>query len=194
MSLAAASGSERLGTNFASQNSEGKMAKRVVMVIAERDFRDEELLQPKAVLEKAGVKVDIASSNTRSAKGVLGASVIPDKLVSDINVSDYDAVIFIGGPGCRQYWNDAVALAILKEAAASGKIVGGICSAAATLALAGILEGKNATVFSGEARVLRDNGANYTAKPVEVDGNIITADGPASATAFGKKILEKLSQ
>ena len=177
------------------ENSEaGMTGKRVVMVIAEKNFRDEEFFQPKAVLEKAGVRVDAASSNIKSARGALGATVVPDMLVSDINVADYDAVVFIGGAGCRQYWDDQKALAILREAAASGKIVGGICSAGATLALAGILDGKKATCFSGEAQMLKDNGAIYTAKGVEVDGNIVTADGPASATAFGEALVRKLSE
>lgn len=173
----------------------GKLTnKKVVMVIAEKNFRDEEFFQPRGVLKKAGVKVDVACSNTKSAKGTLGATVIPDKLVSEIDPTAYDAVIFIGGAGCRQYWEDEGALFIIREAAVSGKIVAGICSAAATLALAGVLEGKKATVFSGEADVLKDKGAIYTAKPVEIDGNIITADGPASAVAFGEAIVKKLGE
>lgn len=168
--------------------------KRVVMVIAEANFRDEELFHPKAVLEKEGVKVDVASTTLKTARGSRGGVVTPDKLVSDINVADYDAIIFIGGSGCRQYWDDQQALGLIKESVASGKITAGICSAGATLALAGVLEGKKATAFSGEADILRQNGADYTAKPVEVDGNIITADGPASANDFGKAIVKKLKE
>lgn len=168
--------------------------KRVVMVIAEKNFRDEEFFKPKEALENAGVKVDVASSNTKLAKGTLGKTYVPDKLVLDINVSDYDAVIFIGGAGCRQYWKDAKALSVIKEAVVQGKVVGGICSAGATLALAGVLENKKATCFPGEAQILKDNGANYTAKSVEVDGNIITADGPGSAVAFGEALVKKLGE
>jgi len=168
--------------------------KRVVMVIAEKDFRDEELFHPKAVLEKEGIKVDVASTTLKAARGSKGGMITPDKLVSDINLADYDALIFIGGSGCRQYWDDQRALGLIKESAARDKITAGICSAGATLALAGVLEGKKATAFSGEADVLRQNGADYTGKPVEVDGNIITADGPASATDFGKAIVKKLKE
>lgn len=166
--------------------------KRAVMIISERDFRDEELFEPKAVLEKAGVRVDVASTNSRQAKGKLGATVIPDKLVSDINVADYDVVVFIGGPGCRQYWDDSVAHSLVREGESSGKIVAAICSAPVTLAKAGVLRDKKATCFAGDAQALKDNGAVYTGKAIEVDGNFITADGPMSATQFGKKILERL--
>lgn len=168
--------------------------KKAVMIIAEKDFRDEELFEPKAVLEKAGVKVDIASTTIKQARGKLGAVVTPNKLISDINVADYDAVIFIGGPGCRQYWHDKTAHAIAREAAASGKITAAICVAPVILSNAGVLMGKKATVFPSDRQALTDNGAYYTGKSVEVDANIVTADGPNSATAFGTELLKKLSE
>jgi len=180
---------------FVFKNSEANMAgKKAVMIIAAEGFRDEELLEPKAVMEKAGVRVDIASTITTKAKGMLGAVVTPDKLVSDINTADYDAIIFVGGPGCRQYWYDSAAHSIIKESVASGKITAGICSAGVTLANAGVLMGKKATVFPSDRQALIDMGANYTGKSVEVDGNIVTADGPSSAKAFGEKIVEKLGK
>ena len=180
---------------FSAEADMGKLTgKRAVMIIAQEGFRDEELSEPKAVLQKAGVRVDVASTTTKQAKGKLGAIVIPDKLVSDINTADYDAIVFIGGPGCRQYWYDKTAHKIAKEAVASGKITAAICSAGVTLANAGVLMGKKATVFPGDRQALIDMGADYTGKAVEVDGNIVTADGPESATAFGEKIVEKLSE
>ena len=168
--------------------------KRVVMVIAEKDFRDEELFEPKAVLEKAGVKVDVACTNKRQAKGTMGATITPDMLVSGINTADYDAVIFVGGNGSHQYWNDPTAHSIAKEAAASGKVVAAICIAPVILANAGLLDGKKATVWPAEAETLRDKGIDYTGKAVEVDCNVITANGPASAKAFGEALVKKLSE
>jgi len=168
--------------------------KKVVMIIAQEGFRDEELLHPKVVLEKAGVKVDIASTAVKQAKGKLGAIVVPNKLVSDVKALDYDAVIFVGGPGCIQYWHDKTAHSIVKDFSASNKITAGICSGAVILANAGVLMGKKATSFPGDRQAMIDMGVNYTAKAVEADGNFITADGPASATVFGEKIAEKLSK
>lgn len=178
--------------------AEAQMAKltgkRAVMIIAERNFRDEELLEPKAELEKEGVKVDIASTAAKQARGMLGATVAPDKLVSDINVADYDAIIFVGGSGAGQYWNDPAAHSLAKEAAGSGKILGAICIAPVTLANAGVLMGKKATCWPSERQALKDMAANYTGKRVEVDGNIITADGPGSAAEFGKALVKKLGE
>ena len=67
--------------------------KKVVMVIAHDGFRDEELLEPKAILEKKGFGVAVASTNLSPAKGMLGAVVKPDMLVESIFVRDFQAHI-----------------------------------------------------------------------------------------------------
>ncbi len=54
------------------------MDKKVLMIIAHENFRDEELLTPKQIFEKNGIKVTIASTDTTPAKGMLGAVVKPD--------------------------------------------------------------------------------------------------------------------
>ena len=167
--------------------------KKAVMIIAKEGFRDEELFEPKEVMEQAGIKVSIASSSF-SAKGKLGSSVKADLLVDSLNASDYDAVIFVGGPGSKEYFKNPTAHKIAEETLAKGKLLAAICAAPQTLAYAGTLKGKKATVFPGDEEVLKSLGANYTGKPVEKDGNIITADGPGSAKAFGEAIVKALKK
>jgi protease I len=168
--------------------------KKAVLIISHQGFRDEELLDTKKVLEKNGIEVKIASTELSEVKGKLGARVVPDILFQDIQVKDFDALVFVGGPGAVQYWDDPLAHKLLKEAAIAGKVSAGICSAAATLARAGILRGKRATVFPGDAQELIVNGADYTANHVERDGQIITADGPSSAGKFGEEIARALKE
>ena len=62
------------------------------------------------------------------------------------------------------------------------------------MAKSGILKGKRATVFPGDSKELINNGANYTAAPVERDGNIITAAGPQAAGDFGEEIVRALRE
>ncbi|MDD3987894.1 MAG: DJ-1/PfpI family protein [Candidatus Omnitrophica bacterium] len=170
------------------------MIKKVIMVISHTGFRDEELLQPKEILESNNIEVRVASTETTLARGKLGAVVSVDILLRDIPSADFDALFFIGGPGCIVYWDDPLAHKLLKEAFSSGKIVGGICSGCVTLARSGILKGKRATVFPGDSQELLANGANYTASPVEKDGNIITASGPDAAVAFAEEIVKALAE
>jgi protease I len=166
--------------------------KKALMIIAERNFRDEELLKPQKILENGGVKVTVTSTSLQNARGMLGATVKPDILLSSVKVEDYDVIIFVGGSGASQYWNNPLAHSIAQEALQKGKILCAICIAPVTLANAGILSGKKATVFSSEISKLEAKGAIYTGKPVQVDGKIITGEGPQAAEEFGEAIVKAL--
>jgi len=166
--------------------------KKVVMIIAEKDFRDEELLEPKEILLKSGYSVKVASTSLDEATGMLGAKVKPDMLVKDIDVKDFDAVVFIGGGGAEQYWDDPLAHDIAREAVKQKKLLAAICIAPVTLARAGLLRDKNATVWAPDSGSLASAGANYTGESVEQDGKIITGSGPKAAKAFGNRIAEAL--
>lgn len=162
------------------------------MIIAPSNFRDEELFEPKAILEKSGLEVKVASTSLSVAVGSRGGSAKPDILVSDIRTGDFAGIIFVGGAGSSQYWDDALAHKLAQEAVKQNKVIAAICGASVTLANAGILNGKRATVWPSEGDRLKAKGADYTAQPVEKDGNIITAAGPSAATAFAEEIVKAL--
>jgi len=166
--------------------------KKILMIIAPKNFRDEELLKPKEILEKAGAKVEIASKNVSVAKGMLGSTVNVDFDISEVDVKSYDAIIFVGGTGAEIYFEDAQALRIAREAYEQGKVIGAICIAPSILANSGILEGKRATAWPSEANNLEAKGAKYTGELVTKDGKIITAKGPEAAEQFGKTIVQTL--
>jgi protease I len=168
-------------------------SKKVLMIVAPTNFRDEELLRPKEILEKAKANVTIASKGVKTARGMLGSSVSVDLDLAQVDVKDYDAIVFVGGTGAEIYFNDSKALKIAKEAYDQGKIVAGICIAPSILANAGILEGKRATAFPSEASNLEANGAIYTGEAVSIDGRIITAKGPEAAVQFGNAIAKALA-
>lgn len=171
--------------------SKTKMEK-ILMVVAPVNFRDEEYQKPKAVLENAGYQIVTASKGTQTAKGMLGATANVDQNIIGVNISDYSAVVFIGGSGASVYFNDQTILNLAKEAVSQGKVVGAICVAPSILANAGTLVGKSATCFASEMENLLSKGAKYTGEHVTVDGKIVTADGPEAAEEFGQKILETL--
>lgn len=168
--------------------------KTVVLIIAEKIFRDEEYQVPKDVLTKAGIKVITASTTQGEAIGKLGLKVKPDILVSQIYIDKVDALIFIGGGGASQYFNDPLVHSLAKEAEQKGKIYGAICIAPTILANAGLLKGKIATVFPSPDGIeaLKKGGANYTAGDVEVDGKLITGCGPEAAKEFGAELVKML--
>ena len=182
-----------VGEDEAAMESKSLTGKRVVMIIAPEGFRDEELIEPQGILYDRGAEVKVASKSLETAKGMLGVQVKPDLLVSDIKAEDWDAIILVGGGGSSVYWDDSLLHSMLNEAVKQNKIVGAICIAPVTLANAGILAGKKATVYSSETQKLVDKGAECTGKDVERDGNVITASGPAAAKRFGEALAEALA-
>lgn len=164
------------------------------MVIAPKDFRDEEFLEPKRIFEEAKAEVTVASKEVSEALGKLGATVKVDKDLGEISVDDYDALVFVGGPGSAVYFTDPEALKLAKEAHEAGKVIGAICIAPSILANAEILKGKQATAFPSEESNLRAKGAIYTGEPVTRDGKIITANGPQAAAKFGEEIINTLQR
>jgi protease I len=172
--------------------AQGAPVKRAVVIIAQDGFQDDEFLRPVEALEGDDIEVVVASTVLSEAKGVNGTKVKPDMLVKDIKVDEFDAIVFIGGQGAVQYLADPIAHALAQDALAKNKIVGAICIAPVILTNAGILKGKNATVHPSQADKLKNSGVNYTAKPVEQDGNLITADGPDSAKEFGETLSKAL--
>ncbi len=167
--------------------------KRAVFVIAFRNFRDEELLEPKAALEAAGAKTLVASSALGAAEGMLGARVTPDLLYTAIRLDELDALVFVGGEGAAEYWDDRAAHELAKKAQAQGKVLGAICFAPSTLANAGLLEGRRATCFATRKGHLLARGAIFTGEPATRDGKLVTGEGPAAAKAFGEALVQALA-
>ncbi|MGC8899757.1 MAG: DJ-1/PfpI family protein [Candidatus Micrarchaeia archaeon] len=175
--------------------------KRIAMVIAPENFRDEEFQVPYDYFTERGASVDVFSTRKGKVKGLLGTSFEVNKTLNDLNVSKYDAIVFVGGPGTPTVRKEERALEIARKAAEQDKILAAICWAPTILAKAGVLEGKKASVWVGmdneygmrTDEVLKKYGAIFTGKGCTVDGNIVTASGPAEAENFAREITKLLS-
>ena len=166
--------------------------KKVLMVIASNQFRDEEYQKPRQILEAAGAQVTVASSSLSEATGMLGLKVKPVILLKDAKMDQFDAVVFVGGMGATEYWENPTAHALAKAAYQAGKPTSAICLAPMTLANAGLLKGKKATIWKDAVGDFKTKGVVYTGKPVEKDGKLITGSGPDAAEEFGKALVEAL--
>jgi len=170
---------------------------KIVIIIAFRDFKDEEYFVPQEIFDRAGAEVKVASNKLGVAQGAEGGEVNVDIKTSDLNVSEFDAIIFIGGPGAPKNLDDQDSYRIAKDVMAQNKLLCAICISPAILAKAGILNGKKATVWTSALnkdaqKVLEGNGAIYQKDSIVQDGKIITADGPSVAKEFAEKILDAL--
>ena len=165
---------------------------RALLVIAPTVFRDEEYLEPRDVLEHAGVEVVTASVAPGRCVGRFGAEVTADIAVRDADGATFDAVVFVGGGGASVYFDDPEAHRVAREAVRADRVLGAICIAPSTLAHAGLLEGVRVTAFPSQREDLVAHGAVWTGANVETDGLIVTANGPEAATAFGRRLVELL--
>ncbi len=182
----------------ASQGGENPMShikgSRVLMVVASRDFRDEEFAEPYDRLMAAGAVVTVVSSTGAPTRGMLGRVLQPDGVLREQQAASYDAVIFVGGSGAQEYFNNPDAHRLAREAAEANRIVAAMCIAPAILANAGVLRGRRATCFPSVLPLLRKGGAVVTDRPVVRDGILITAPGPEAAREFALAIQAALEE
>ena len=166
--------------------------KKVLIIIAQEGYQDLEYSGTRDGLEAAGLEVIIASKEVGQCTGKLGGSEEATVALRDIDVSDYDRVAFIGGPGASVFASDPDALKIANDAARAEMPLGAICFAPVILAKAHVLEGKRATVWNNsegeQAALLEKYGASYTGEAVTIDENIVTGNGPDAAIEFGKTL------
>ncbi len=130
--------------------------------------------------------------------------VQPDMLLSQIDVSEFDALAIPGGMdrgGMHGgFYKDAYSDAfkrVIQDFNAAGKPVAAVCVASLALGAAGVLKGKRATVYhqvGGKRRTeLEGFGAHFVDQPLVQDANIITSTGPGTAVEVAFSLLEKLT-
>jgi len=169
--------------------------KKILMVIAQKNFRDEEFFEPREIFEDAGVDITVASNSMDEAVGTLGRKVRPDISIDNVNIAEFDAVVIAGGGGSKEFlWSNKKLHKLVKDAFEHEKVVAAICVSPVVLARAGVLEDRRATVFKDSACIkeLEKGGASYEDEDVIVADNVVTACGPKAAEEFGEAVLETL--
>ncbi len=167
--------------------------KKVLFILAPKNFRDEEYFDTREILEKKFV-IHTANLDGKTSKSVLGKHVSPDFSLDMADVNDYGAVIFVGGPGCSVYFNEKKVLDFAKEAFFKGKFVCAICLAVGIISGAGLVGGKKVTGSYGAKEIVESNGGKFTGAKTEISGRIITASGPEASKKFGEIIADALSK
>ena len=115
-----------------------------------------------------------------------------DKLVKDIKVNDYDAIIFIGGQAMDEYYNNPDILKLVRAANERGKSLAAIETAPGIFANAGIVKGKTIASYPTQRTAIVAAGANWVNTTLAIDGNLITADDYLTARRFAAAVLDSL--
>ena len=175
------------------------MSKKIAMLIAQQDFRDEEYLIPKGIFQQQGIDVKTASVEKGQAVGVYGGVAEADLAFVDVKVDEFDGIVFVGGSGAMRDMDNIDVYRVAREAVEKKKVLGAICISPAILANAGVLKGKKVTVFASNmdksaVKILESRGCDYQAESVVTDGRIVTANGPEAAKNFAEKVAELLTK
>ncbi len=114
-----------------------------------------------------------------------------DKVVSEADVSDYDALVLPGGvanPDALR--TDEAAVAFTRRFVESGKPVAAICHAVWTLVEADCVKGKELTSWPSLQTDVRNAGGSWVDREVVVDGNLVTSRKPDDLPAFNREWTE----
>ncbi len=155
-------------------------------------YEDSEFIYPFYRLIEAGFDVDVIAGQKREYRGKRGTLTKATHSIDEVNGDLYDGVYIPGGHAPeRLRINPKMADFVVRHFRAN-KSVCAVCHGPLLLASAGIIEGKKVTGFHSIKNDLEKAGALYTAKSVEQDGNIITAQDPHSMPEMMQNFLSLL--
>ncbi len=146
------------------------------------------------VLRRAEVEVVVASiENRRMITCARGTGLTADAMLVDVLAQAFDLIVLPGGmPGAQRLAEHAPLAELVQQQARAGKYFAAICAAPAlALQSYGVLRQRRMTCYPSFSERL--SGCTFVDQPVVVDGNCITAQGPASALAFALTLVEQLA-
>lgn len=157
-------------------------------------FEEIEALGTVDILRRCGIEVSLVSvTGSFEIHSSRNIKVIADNKLEEINVDSslWDAVILPGGqPNADNLRDNDKVVETVKDFYKAGKLTCAICAAPIVFEKAGIIRDKKVTSYPG--CLVNESDCIFTAKSVEQDGNIITANGPASACDFAFEIAKAL--
>lgn len=163
----------------------------VLLILPTKDFNEQEYLVISRELEKAGKKIFIASDSHSLCYGTNGLKVKSDVQFFNINENNFGGIIFIGGRGVRNYWNNTQLHLIVNKFNKKKRIIGAICSAPVILAKAGLLNG-TAVCYPEDKNELVREGIEYKDEPVIINKNFITGRDSAASKEFADSFIYAL--
>jgi protease I len=170
-----------------------------IAILATDGFEQSELFSPRDALLNAGAEIEIVSIKEGQITGwnedKWGEKVSVDKLVTNTNSADYDALMLPGGlfnPDSLRQDKHAKAFIDGFFGAEKNKPVAAICHAPWLLAEINKLRDRTITSFPSIKSDLINAGANWVNEEVCVDRGLVTSRSPEDLDAFNAKFIEEV--
>ncbi|WP_336020297.1 DJ-1/PfpI family protein [Fusobacterium polymorphum] len=145
------------------------------------------------------IKVETISYK-ESIKCTWGGSLKVEKLITEENFFDYDALIIPGGFGKANFFkdkNNKIFKELIKYFVENNKIIAAICSAVINLLETTYIKDKKVTTYLLDNKRYFNQLKNYNIIPIEkeivIDNNLLTCSGPGNALDLAFRLLEKLT-
>lgn len=163
----------------------------MIYVFLAEGFEEVEALTPVDYLRRCGAALQTVGVTGKVVTGSHGISVTADILPEEMVLSTAEMLVLPGGmPGTLHLGESKAVREAVKYCVVRGIPVGAICAAPSVLGELGCLAGRRATCYDGfEDKLI---GAEYTGKPVEADGAVITGRGAGTANEFAFALVTYL--
>jgi protease I len=172
--------------------------KRVAFLFTE-GVEQVELTEPLKAVGDAGAEADLISLEQGEVQMFnhldKGETIEAEHAVSDVQASDYDALVVPGGvanPDALRMDEDAVRF--VRDFFEQDKPVGIICHGPWLLVEANVAKGRKVTSWPSLQTDLRNAGAEWVDEEVVVDNGLVTSRKPDDLPAFCAKIVEEFAE
>jgi protease I len=170
-----------------------------VAIIVENGVEESEFIDSKNILEQAGIKTTVISSQRNEvrawSKGEWSNTYSVDLPLQEAHAEDYDALLLPGGViNADRLRVQQGAIALIKQFNKQEKPIAAICHAPWLLIDAGLIVGKTITSWPSLQIDIRNSGARWIDQAAVVEGNIITSRNPNDVPAFTEALLTMLGE
>ena len=142
----------------------------------------------------------VTCGNNKQVVSAFNVTVTVDKLIDEINVNDFDALVIPGGFEKFGFYDEAYNesfLSVIRTFNSHKKLIASVCVGALPIGKSGVLQNRKATTYhlsnGHRQNQLKAFGANVINEPIVIDENIITSYCPETAPYVAFKVLEILT-
>jgi protease I len=177
----------------------GELGGRRIAILAADGVERVELEQPRRAVQEAGGTTELLSIKSGEIQSMNhdiepSATFPVDRLVSEVSVARYDALILPGGTvNPDQLRQDEAAVDFVREFVDSGKPVGVICHGPWTLVEADVVKGRTLTSWPSIRTDITNAGGHVVDERVVTDGNLTSSRMPDDLPAFCARIVEQFA-
>lgn len=176
----------------------GQLDGRRVAFLATDGVDESELAQPWDAITAAGARAELVSLQPGEiqsiSKGEKARTFRVDRLVTDVSVRDYDALVLPGGlknPDTLRV--NPAAVEFVRSFMDADKPVGAICHGPWLLVEAGAVRGRTLTSYPSLRTDIQNAGGDWVDRTVIADQKLVTSRNPGDLPAFCGTLIDTIA-